>query len=246
MKKKTKIVNYVKNGVVVRSEVVSNERTTKGWTQEEFDFLQANYMKLSAREISKELGRSWESVRGQMKRLKLTVGENRRKELQGSRRGIGSGRPGVYVWTDESVEFLKKNYQSMMIMDICAALGTKYLTVYRKMNALGLSLNKDLSKAKNQEIITSLNAKKKAYFQSPEFQQKKKAKRNQKIKDRLVNRDFSTLKKLQKQMMKDQKKIEKTDAQINKLAMKKQELRAEMKKTELKIKAMTEKLEGGN
>jgi hypothetical protein len=246
MKKKTKIVNYVKGGVIVRSEVVADIRAVQTWKEEEFDFLKANYMDMSAREMSEKLGRSWESVRGQMKRLKLTVGEKRRKELQGSRRGIVSGRLGAVKWTPEMVDFLKANYNTMSLSEIGAKYNLEYIVVYRKLYSLGLKIDKDVSKQKIREHIDRVNARKKAYFESPEFleKQRKKAyvKRSEMIKNRLENRELSQIKKLQKQIVADNKRIERADAFINKYAQLKQELRAEVKRKEAKIKVITDKL----
>ena len=96
-KKKLRIINYVKDGVVMRSEVAPEpeKRVTTKWSEEEIKYLKDNFQKVTTRQLSEQLGRSWESVRGQLKRFKLTVGEELRKERQASRKGVPSGRVGV-------------------------------------------------------------------------------------------------------------------------------------------------------
>ncbi len=247
-KSKLRIINYVKDGVVLRSELAPEpaKRITSKWTEEEISFLKENYQHLTSREISDQLNRSWESVRGQLKRFKLTVGEELRKVRQASRKGVPSGRQGVTVWTDEAVKYLVENHFSKPLPEICDFLGFKYGVVYKKMRSLGLKVNPEIALQVRKEGIGRINAEKKAYFSSESFLEKQRnrqlKKRTNSIKQRLINRELSEIQKIQNEIKAAMKKIEKNDAMINKLVTEKQNLRADVKRSELRIKAITDKL----
>lgn len=247
-KNKLRIINYVKDGVVLRSEVAPEpqKRITSKWTEEEINFLKENFQHLTSREISDKLGRSWESVRGQLKRFKLTVGEELRKVRQASRKGVPSGREGVTKWSEEAINYLKEHHYTKPLPEICEHLGFRYGVVYKKMRSLGLKVNPEIALKVRKEGIGRINAEKKAYFSSEDFLEKQRnkqiKKRTNSIKQRLMNRELSEIQKIQNEIKAATKKIEKNDALINKLVTEKQNLRAEVKRSELRIKAITDKL----
>jgi hypothetical protein len=247
-KKKLRIINYVKDGVVMRSEVAPEpeKRLTTKWSEEEIRYLKDNFQKVTTRQLSEDLGRSWESVRGQLKRFKLTVGEELRKERQASRKGVPSGRVGVTKWTEEAVNYLKENHFTKPLPEICEHLNLKYGIVYKKMRALGLEVNPEITLQARREGIGKINAEKKAYFASEDFLAKKRnnqlKKRTNSIKERLMKRELSEIQKIQNEIKKSLKKIEKNDEMINKLVLEKQNIRAEIKRSELRIKVITDKL----
>jgi hypothetical protein len=244
-KKQPKIINYVRNGVVVRSEIAPKRQTTK-WTTEEIDFLKNNFQHMTARALSEQLGRSWESTRGQLKRFKLTVGEKLRRERQAGRKGMTVVREGTAVWTEEAIEYLKANYNVESISKIATTLDIKYNSVYKKLHRLGLKVDEEFTKQIRQNVISDVNSRRRAYYSSEEYielqKKKQQSKRTKVLKARLLKRDLKDVEKMKRFIKKTQERIDKNDATINHLAKQKQDLRAEMKRTESKMKTLTDKL----
>lgn len=94
-------------------------RSGMRWSQEEDDFLRANYKTLGAKRVGKSLGRSKDSVRARVRTLKAAPRRIRR-------------------WTPEEYDFLEEHYETRGLKYVSEQLGRSESTVYSRAHALGL------------------------------------------------------------------------------------------------------------
>jgi hypothetical protein len=118
------------------------------WTSEEIAFLEANYQKLTAKEIAEKLGRSESAVECKLSQLKLT--RERR-------------------WTKEEIEFVKQNYSRLSAKEIAEKLG-RTVEAVRAMAGKRLKIVRPIEFIKNrsfiktQELVNQLSDREKGYI----------------------------------------------------------------------------------
>lgn len=107
------------------------------WTQNERDYLRREYPDKKAKEVSKELGRSINSV-----------------YLKANELGIESNHTSGQRWTDTEVEFLKNNYKKKSIREIADNLDRSYKAIQAKADKLDLTENREVEI--NEKILKDL------------------------------------------------------------------------------------------
>ena len=127
-------------------------KKNNAWTEEDIEFLKANYGKMKAKEIAKAIGRTEGAV---MTRAYLL--------------GLNSELEKVPTWTGEDIEFLKANYGKMTNDEIAKAIGRTERAVRDWLHRLGLSrqarwtdeeiayLKENFLKAKRKEITDAIS-----------------------------------------------------------------------------------------
>jgi len=100
---------------------MKRKRSKKRWTDKEIAFMRDHYGVLSAKEIARLLGRSYNAVRNKAVELGLT------KSLD---------------WTDKEISLLKALYGRMPASEIAKLLSRSEGAVYHKAMKLGLKAYK--------------------------------------------------------------------------------------------------------
>jgi biotin operon repressor len=117
------------------------------WSSEEIAFLEANYQKLTYKEIAEKLGRSENAVACKLSQLKL------KKERR---------------WTAEEIEFLKQNYIRLSVKEIAEKLGRTLEAVRAMAKRLKITrpieFIKNRSLIKTQELVSRLSEREKGYI----------------------------------------------------------------------------------
>lgn len=99
-------------------------KTGTPWTEEEIEFLKANYNDMFDREIGEILGRSTGGVSHQIRKLKLP-------------------RVNHKEWPEEKIQYLKANYGKVPVKEIAERLGCHPDTVHSRASKLGLGLKRE-------------------------------------------------------------------------------------------------------
>lgn len=105
-----------------------NKRKQMRWTEERRQFIRDNYKTMTVKELATHFGVSNKAMRGIMERLEI--------DLQ------SLGRNLAVVWTEDDLDYLKKNWLYSTDEEVAKALGlsrgfNKHV-VYRKRESLGL------------------------------------------------------------------------------------------------------------
>lgn len=107
------------------------------WTEEEYEFLRANYAKLSNIEIARKLGRTKYSVASAVKML-------------------GLRRP-TSKWTEEEMRYIRDNYLYMDYSEIAHQLRRTRESVQKKIMQMGLKKTSDRTRLADRNVIPDEN-----------------------------------------------------------------------------------------
>lgn len=131
------------------------ERKVKALDDSEIDYIVENYSEQTVKELAKNLGRTFYSVRWAVERLKkegvlkgdFYKGGNRAKKEQAERKALypllkifePENNPPAQPkgsWTDEGIEWLIKNYQSMTKDELAQKFNKSINTISAKLSEL--------------------------------------------------------------------------------------------------------------
>lgn len=98
------------------------EKLWKGWTDEELDFIEKNYGKISTLEIANHLGRSISGI--YRRALYLGLAKTKRE------------------YSSEDILFLRNNRNTMKIETIAKRLGRSKVSIRQKVRKLGIKKQK--------------------------------------------------------------------------------------------------------
>lgn len=120
------------------------------WSDDEVQFLKENYNDFSNSQLSNKMGRSPSSIEKKLKRLGLKK----------------SSRSFSMKWSDDDINFLKKNYSKMTNKELSEILRRSPKTILNRASKMGLSKDKNhLSKVakvrykKTNNVTTTNNLK---------------------------------------------------------------------------------------
>ena len=99
-------------------------RKCKRYTQSEINFIKDNYKTMPVKDIANYLNRSEKSIRAKMEHMNLRLSTLKRND--------------PFMWDDDSISYLKKNYKTMSDKKIGDHVGCSKAIVLSKRKKLGL------------------------------------------------------------------------------------------------------------
>lgn len=133
MSKKEDVINLSHNEIQkIKSEI--KKELDYYWSQEDDEFLKANYKKLSVSEIAKALGKTHKATQTRIVRLHLSDKH----------------------WTAEEVDWLTKNYNKVGMDVAVAYLGRTASSIEHKVNRLNIS-NRQWKKEEADWLLENRN-----------------------------------------------------------------------------------------